>query len=281
MLGTSRPYSPAMSMFYWNTTEFNGTYTLTNLTVKRIRPGTYHLFFLIEGMESIMSPPITINIVPASISIFPDVSEPLVACFTIVIILVLNTIYANVFISILSIFLAGLEILLVQQSTKGETFQVLSLTILSLLVILNGYMTISELSVDENRKAHFSYIRIEVYKKYTLQILFENRPIPCETDKTSPSKKALKEKEDEEKGIDPDEGHIGYIIPFKKRSFIERVASMIRPFTYELDHNQRIQDAFYYPQRFMAAILLGMLTFIYFCFQVTKTFLSLLARYLQ
>lgn len=258
-----------MTMMYWNTTEYNGTYALSNLTIKRIRPGTYRLIFVIEGMESMMSPPITINIVPASISIFPDVSEPLVACFTIVIILILNTIYANVYISILSIFLAGLEILLVQQSTKGETFQVLSLSILSLLVILNGYMTISEIMYD--KEAHFSNKRIKVYLEYTRQHLFEKRAKPQE-DLSSPSRKPLKEEEDPEEKCD------GYIVAFKKRSFKDRVVSIFTPFTYELDRNMRIQDAFFYPQRFMAAILLGMLTFIYFCFQVTTTFLSLLNR---
>lgn len=246
---------------------------LNNITLKRIRPGTYFLIILIDGIESRRSSPITIQVVPAVISIFPSVSETLVAVMTIIIILILNTTYSNVYITILSFVLAGLELLVVQQSAKGFIFQTLSFSILSLLIVINGYMAISEIKNGDD--SHFSNIRAKVYAKFTKQRLFpKNSDVPLVPSPASEVRRSLSNGN----GNEDDKPKENYLIPFKKRSFKDKVISLFTPFSYEYDRNQIIEDAFYYPQRFITAILLGILTFAYFCYQVTTYFLSVISR---
>ena len=262
ILGSTKPFVSEMTAKIGKVEYYNGIYTVSNISFNKIRSGIFYLVFIVQGIESQKSPAITIEALSSANSIFPSLAEMLTAVIAILLILAMNTVYMNGYMSFLAVFISALEILIVQQSDKGVTFQIVTFLVLGSLTIINGYMTFNELVYGPT--IYFSNVRKRVFKKYTKQQLFgyiiknsdgTHRKIPCNgTDGTSE------------------------IIPFKKRSYFNQFKSIFTPFAYEYNNRLRIQDAFYFPQRFIAAILLGILAFVYFCYNITTFFLSLFSK---
>ncbi len=66
--------------------------------------------------------------------------------------------------------------------------------------------------------------------------------------------------------------------PFKRRGLVQRILGIVRPFEYEWRRGQPIEDAFFFPQRLIVAVLIGLLAFLFFAIKMIVFALDLIKR---
>jgi hypothetical protein len=249
--------------------EFQGRYLIGDIKINRAISTVCYLVFVVEGIESNRSQAITIQSARRDTVFRTSVVEIVVTMAAILFVLVMNIGYGQMWLTVVALLLTVFEFFTIQQSDKGLLYQVIAFVTMALLIIINGHLMIKEFKVGTD--AHFVDVKKNVFRAYTAQQLFNARPREVKT--LTFAEKVLQNSKSERAPTKPTFVH------FKARSLGAKVCSILRTFDSEYNGQLPITDAFYYPPRFLAAVLLGFLAFLYFCLSVINFVFSLLNRY--
>lgn len=207
---------------------------------------------------------------PKDKSIFPLSFEITWSLFTAFVVIITSTLILHYLFTIFAFMVVILEIIVVQQSTKGLTFQITSYIALGILIILLYSTFTNELKHGNN--AHFEDIRLKAFKEYTEFKMFGYKAQPWQ-------RKDLG-------NYQPDDLKTKSILissntnvrSFKFATLGQRIISLFKPFILSSTNFPESPDCVYFPQRLLATLLVTLFAYIIISIQTAEFTYSLLNK---
>lgn len=244
--------------------EDNGTYKATEISFSHMVSGIYYFVFLVDGIESRRSEEIIISVSQSRDSIFSETFEIVWSSFTIFAIIFVNSPYLNKFTLTIPILMVILEIVVIQQSNKGIAFQITSIVILSVILLLNIATFKGEFG--QNINPNFAITKEKAFRAYTELKLFG---YIAETNMDPKNQLRLFNRQYYHLPLNLN------VQPFKKANLFQRIQTLFKPFNL----NNALPDCFYFPQRLIAAIFMNLFAYIYLTINIAFYVFQLIDRY--
>jgi hypothetical protein len=254
----------------YSTPSFNTSYkTLDfgNVSFLVDRPATYLMIFSVDGVE-VKSGKIVItdNPVEEDANEVEKVEEVL-PFVLIALLIIANIPNLNRYFILVAICGCSVQLYYLTRSTLGSSYQIFGFSIVSILLFLNVIMFMDD--VMKNGRTIFSEEKDQAFLEYTRRLINSLEKKDADQSKEEEELKAENKEDDEknEKGKDKDKDK-------NEKGFCLLLREVFVPFHFAKNNDKG--DAFYYPQRFLLAIILGFVAFVYVVFQLWIFFFSLL-----
>ena len=242
--------------------ENDGLYTATSIKLKNVAEGTYYLVFTDSAIESKRTQEINIVMGNVNNSVFPISFEIAWSLFTAFIIIISNTVILNKFFSIFAFLVSLMEIIVVQQSSKGIPFQISSIIALCISMALFILALYEEIKLGNN--AHFDSIRLKAFKEYTEYKMFGYKIKPW-------IRKDLRNYQFKDpKETSPALSNKTKIPPFKISTMGQRIKGLFIPFSLSSTNLPEAPDCIYFPQRLLATLLLTVFVYVIISVKVVE-----------
>lgn len=246
--------------------ETNGTYTAISGSFTNITAGIYYMVFIIEGIESLRSKEIVFKVTENLSSFFPSSFETIWSCCTMALLIISNTLFLSKYFFLISILAVLVEFTIIEQSSKGLTFQVSSYIIFGFLTLVLLYAFTEEIANDDN--GYFAKIRKECFRKYTIVQLFGSEKIKIKARKLMKTRRELKAKKSHQEQKSKNESESFICLIFKT------ALSLFQPF------DSSTPDAFFFPQQLLASFIINIYFFTLVAIKLFQTTISIINRYI-
>ncbi len=219
-----------------------GKYAFNNVSFTIDSPGTYIMILTVNGIEARSGQIVVSDSTVTSKSTFYQDCEAILPYVIIGLLILINIPILTRYFSVATVAVVILQICLVTQSDKGSSYQIFSYIILYGIVLLCVWAFVEE--IITHGENNFNVMRDEAYMDYCRRLM--NIP-------------TIRDEETRLQGI------------------FREFKDLTRPFF--VAKKKEDYDAFYFPQRFIFSVFLGVIAFIYVAFVLWNFVFALLDEY--